>query len=237
MENDAYMLGMGDMVDVASPSNRARIKAADLYDGVTGALDEIGEQYIEKFLRLTKGTHGRWLGFLGGHHYHDFGDGTTSDTRIAEALGAPYLGSCAFVRVKFARPNSTERLACTIWCHHGAGGGVRVSSPLNKLDNIMRCFDADIYLIGHQHKKVAAPMQQLYMTNKAPHHLGHRIKLIACTGGYLRGYLQGSKVGNIPTGSYVERFMLPPTALGGIKIHIEPKPRHRSTDLSIEVTL
>jgi len=221
-DDHGYFLGMGDLSDVASPSNRARLRAADTYDSVNAALDEIGAMHAEKIKRLLKGTEGRWLGFLEGHHLWEFADGTTTDMRVAQAMNAPFLGSCAFVRLRFVGFGKNNRRTCTIWFHHGAGGGIKASAPLNKLENVIQAFDADVYLIGHAHKKVSAIMNQIFMTRKAPYKLGHRTQIIACTGGYLRSYMPGSKVGTILRGGYAERGMMTPTELGGVQIHVTP---------------
>lgn len=221
MKHEAYFLGMGDYVDVASPSNRLKIKQAALYDSVNDALEEQAQVAIDRFLKLVKGTEGRWLGLLSGHHYWDFQDGTTSDTRLATALKSRHLGSCAFVRLIITGRNKAEtRLACTIWCHHGQGSGMKQGAPLNKLENIVGGFEADIYLMAHMHKKVGAMVDQLYMSHKGI--LKHRTKLIAGTGGFLRGYLQNSKSGGVASGTYVERGMMGPVALGGILVKVRP---------------
>lgn len=221
--HNAYFLGMGDYVDVASPSNRLALRSAALYDSVEDALEDAAENAVQRYLKLVAGTEGRWLGLLEGHHFYEFRDGTTSDTRIAQALKAPFLGSCAFLRLRFqGRSSSQERISCTIWCHHGQGGGIKVGAPLTKLENLMHAFDADVYLIGHQHKLVAAPIDQLYMTRRKPFTIRHRTKILACTGSFLRGYTAGSKRGLRAQGGYVERKMLTPVALGGIVLHIRP---------------
>lgn len=222
MEHHAYFLGMGEYLDILSPSNRQRIRSAALYDTAEDAIEEITQQKIDEFLKITKETKGRWLGLLEGHHFYEFRDGTTTDTRIAQALKAPFLGTCAFVRLKFKHPHKTK-LTCTIWCHHGTGSGLRVAAPLNRLDNLMPYFDADIFLIGHQHKKVGAPIDQLYMTRRPPFDLRYKTKILACTGGYLRGYQKGTTQGRLyPRGGYVERGMRPPVSLGCILLFIRP---------------
>lgn len=229
---NGYAVGMGDYLDLMSPSNRREIRAAKLYDSTLNALDDIGDRYVTHLLRLMKGTEGRWLGFLEGHHFIEMSDGLTTDMKLAEGLGAQFLGSCAFIRLSFSKRRAHRR-TCTLWVHHGAGSGVRVSSPLNKIENIMHVFDADIYLMAHQHKLVSAKLNQIYMTRKRPYELGHRQRIAACTGGYFRGYMLESKVGRVPRGSYAERGMLPPTALGCIRVQITPLERN----LKLEVTL
>jgi len=220
LQAGAYFLGMGDYVDVASPSNRQRIRTAALYDSVSNALEEKAQEHVEKFLRLVRGSEGKWLGLLSGHHYWDFSDGTTSDTRLAAALKAPFLGTCAGIRLLFQE--AKHQNSCVIWAHHGRGSGAKQSAPLNKLETVTPGFDADIYLIAHHHKIAAAKYGQLYMTHTTPPALKQREKVIAGTGGFLRGYLQGSKQGGIPAGTYVEQGMMMPVALGGITLKIKP---------------
>lgn len=238
VKQGAYFIGMGDYVDVASPSNRDTLRAARLYDSVQDMIEEGAERALEGVKGLLKGTENRWLGLLEGHHLFEFRDGTTTDTRLAQHLHAPFLGSCAFVRLHFSRPNGGgASRTCVLWVHHGAGGGSKASAPINKLENLMPYFDADIYLIGHMSKKVAAPIDQLYMGGGRGDRLRHRTKIIAGTGAWLQGYMQGSKTGEIARGSYVERAMMNPTALGGIVLTVRPVHDRDTDRLDINVSL
>lgn len=223
MSHNAYFLGMGEYLDIMSPSNRQKVKSIALYDSAEDLIEEATRDKIGDFLKIVRGTEKRWIGILEGHHYYEFRDGHTTDTIIAQWLEAPFLGTCAFIRLRFATSDGLSRVTCTIWCHHGAGGGQKSSAPLNKLENIMPYFDADVYLMGHQHKKVGAPIDQVYMTRKRPHKIQYRTKIIACTGGYLIGYMQGVSQGRkYPRGGYVERRMLSPVSLGCILLYIRP---------------
>ena len=236
MDQGAYFLGMGDYLDVASPSNRDRLQAAKLYDSIQEMIEEAANRQLEKFQALVKGTEGRWLGLLEGHHYYEFEDGTTSDTRLSTYLKAPFLGDAAMLRVTF-KAQDKNRTGCTIWCHHGVGGGRFVGAPLNLLENIIKAFEADIYLIGHQHKKVSAPLDRIYVNwDTDPPRVQHRRIIIGCTGGFLRGYMQGHQKKGRPQGTYVEQRMLTPTALGGLVIRMRPRNTHGKygLDLSVE---
>ncbi|MCG3772211.1 MAG: hypothetical protein JW384_03417 [Nitrosomonadaceae bacterium] len=242
LEHNAMFIGMGDYVDVASPSNRQTLKSAKLYDSIHSALNEAAEDMQNRFLKLVKGTEGRWLGLLEGHHYFDYEDGTTTDTRIAKALGAPFLGTCAFVRLSFKHPGGESSAACTIWCHHGSGNGVVAHSPLNKLYHVMHTFEADIYIIGHQTKKPAVKVPRLYMTSRPPYSIASKDKILAGTGGYSLGYEWQSKTPNgaKAEGSYVEKGMMTPVSLGGITIRIKPtmkgkKAHNAGLEMSVEL--
>lgn len=215
-------LGMGDYIDVMSPSNREAWKATRLYDSVRGAMEDKATELEQQFLREVRGTEGRWIGLLHGHHYFEHADGTTSDTRIAEALQSTYLGTCAFVDLVFAHPTHHRKLYYTIWAHHGRGSGMMPHAPLNVLYRVMAHFDADCYMIGHQTKKAATPTTVLTY-NHQTHRIKDRKKYLVGTGGYSLGYEQGSRnLGGRPEGTYVEQGMMSPVSLGGVLLKIRP---------------
>jgi len=242
-QGNVYFLGMGDYIDLASPSNRKALRSAKLYDVVLESLQDKAKRDCERFLELVKGSEGRWLGLLEGHHYYEFEDGTTSDTIIAQRLGCAFLGSCAFVRLVFKRNGRGGKrgpsLKCTLWAHHGAGNGLTPWSPLNRLYHIMHTFDADVYLIGHQTKKPAVKVPRIYMSDVPPYRLIAKNKILAGTGGFSTGYTQGSRhySGARPQGGYVEQRMLTPVATGGVVVKARPvhTAHYDRIDLNVEI--
>ena len=233
----AMFLGMGDYVDMASPSNRRTLKAAGLYDTVTEALQAKAKEDIKTFLQSTLYTKDAWLGLLQGHHYMDMADGSTSDTQIAEALRAPFLGDAALVRIIFDKHKDVDGLPvkADIWCHHGRGGGVGAAAPISLREKTARGFDADIYLMGHQHKKVATPIDELFYSRDG--RMLHRTKLLACTGSFLKGYLDNSMSEGRAGGTYVEKGMMTPVSLGGIVIEMGIVKEEYGDRLDLTVSL
>ena len=230
LERGAWFIGCGDYIDFMSPSNRSRNKKAELYDDTQKTIENAAEALRSRFMRLVRGTEGRWLGLVEGHHYFEYADGSTTDTRIAQDLGCPFLGTCGMVRLRFARGSSLgsrdsgSKSSIAIWIHHGVGGGSGITAPINKLMKMPARFpQAQIFLIGHFHRAQPLKFPQLLMTEKPPLRLKERSCVLACTGGYLRGYLVGNKNGNVSRGTYVEQGMLDPTSLGGIVIKIRPE--------------
>jgi hypothetical protein len=211
-QGNVYFLGMGDYIDVMSPSNREAWASMRKYDSVQAMMDAGAKGLIDRFLKLVAGTKGRWLGLLQGHHYYKFEDGQHSDQIIANALQAPFLSTCAFVRLHFKRPQHGS-IHCDIWCHHGEGSGIMPHSPLNRLYHIMNYFDADIYCIGHQTKKPAVKMPRLYLNQAGK--IMTKNKVLVGTGGFSEGYVQGST-------NYIEQKMLSPVYLGSPLIKIRP---------------
>lgn len=233
-QGNVYFLGMGDYIDVMSPSNREAWKAVRVYDSVKEMMTRGAEGLIKDFLKIVKGTEGKWLGLLEGHHFFEFEDGTTSDMRIASQLKAPFLGTCAYVRIQF-KDRQHHSLNCDIWCHHGAGNGIYPHAPLNKLYHVMNHFEADVYLIGHQTKKPAVKVPRLKLNSSGRLVVGN--KVLAGTGGFTEGYTQGSKQGRIPRGGYVEKALLNPVYLGSPLIKIRPVYSNTANRLDLNVEI
>jgi len=242
--HNAYFLGMGDYVDFASPSNRLRLAQAALYDTATKTIGDAARALtLDLYKTALQGSEGRWLGLLEGHHYYPFADGTTTDQLLCQRLKTRFLGTSAYVRLMFQR--GTRWGSVLIWCHHGTGYGARASAPLNKLDQLLSNWEADIYLMGHQSKKVSAPIDRIepVWRGRGEPRLIHRTKILACTGSFSRAYMVGNRQGSVPRGDYVEQKMLPPTALGGVVIRITPRWIRQNgsrnplwlPDLSVEV--
>lgn len=224
VKEGAYFLGMGDYIDWLSPSNRQRLQTAALYDTAMKVADEAAERLVDElYEKALKPSKGRWLGMLEGHHFHEFRDGTTSDQLLADRLGARFLGTSGYVRLVFHY--GTRRGPVLIWCHHGAGGGGREASVLNKLDQLPARFAGDIFLMGHHHKKGNAPIDYVMpvFDQRGGPHLQYRTKILAGTGGFLKGYIAGNRHGRVPRGNYVEQKMLPPVSLGGVLVRIRPR--------------
>ena len=218
---------MGDFIDMESPSNRKKLRESGFYDSVVDAIDAKAEELEEELQKILKPTVGRWLGLLEGHHYHIHQDGTTSDQRFASFLKAPFLGTCAYINLTFKPNNKSHgRPKVLIWAHHGRSGGKLISSPLNQLEHVVRGFDADIYLLGHHHKAVAGKLARMYAQfNTTVGYLKNKEMIIACTGSFLKGFVEGVKRDGRPGGLYPEAAMMNPLALGVIKLWIRPTYR------------
>ena len=240
MKQGAYFVGMGDYVDMASPSNRRALQIAGLYDSTIDALGEIAVIHLDRVADVLKGTEDRWLGLVEGHHYFQFEDGRTSDTILAEKLRTPFLGSCAIVNIKFRDDlvKGRHTVNCQMWVHHGEGSGQTMAAPLNKLEKMMARFPTvDIFLLGHYSRKVGYPVDALVPVFGKRPRLKAKRRILACTGGFMKGYTVGSKRGGRAQGSYVEKAMLPPTNLGGVLIKVRPVHTQNEDRLDMNIEL
>ncbi|KKN77091.1 hypothetical protein LCGC14_0364320 [marine sediment metagenome] len=237
MKQGAYFISMGDMVDMPSPSGRRKIKNADFYDSVMDDLTDAAERHLEEILSIVRGTEGRWLGWLEGHHYWDFGGGVTTDTILAQKTKAPFLGTCSIVQLKFNDGNK-HGIKCQIWSHHGEGSGMTMAAPLNKLERMMSRFPTvDIFILGHYSRKAGYPVDALVpVFGKRPKLVAKR-RILAVTGGFAKGYEAGSRRNGRAGGSYVEAAMMPPTNLGGVVIYIRPVHSGGESRLDLNISL
>jgi hypothetical protein len=226
---NAYFIGMGDYIDFASPSNRARLKSAMLYDTAEEVIEDAAGNLVEEvFNRFLKPTVGRWIGLLEGHHFFEFG-GRTSDMLLAEKLKSRHLGTSSYVNL----------LPCgvTLWAHHGQGGGQLPSSPLNKIYHVAAGLEgADVYLMGHTTKmssvRLSRPQPRWDTT---PPSLTHRDIFLVNTGGFSRSNVPGSRRGNIPRGDYAEAGMMTPSPLSCPLVYVDATAKRLEDRVRVEV--
>jgi hypothetical protein len=227
LDENAYFLGMGDMIDFMSPSNRQRLKGAALYDSAEDVIDDKAMELTHEIYELAlKPTKGRWLGMLEGHHFTQLKSGDTTDMRLCAMLDAKHLGTSAYVRLQFQI--DTSRLNVVLWAHHGTGGGATAAAPLNKLERAAFGWEgADIFVMGHTCKMPATRIQRPYPRwhGKGAPDLVHRDILLVNSGGFARSYIVGNRQGQVPRGGYAEMGMMNPVPLGAPFIRIQA---HRS---------
>lgn len=227
-QGNVYFIGMGDYIDVMSPSNRASWVAMKKYDSVKNLMTDGAHRLTEDFIKIVRGTEDRWCGLLEGHHYFEFDDGTTSDTTICKALNTTFLGNCAMIRLKFADKYRSQ--GCRVWAHHGWGSGRSPAAIINTIMSIVPYFEADIYLMGHQSKKAAVKVPYITMN-------GERCRVLAGTGAFFSGYSNGSTNGGRPQGSYVEKAGMAPAYLGSPLIKVRPVrgSNYDRLDMNVEI--
>ena len=224
-------VGMGDYTDFMSPSNRARLKSANLYDTAMDVIDHKAMELTEDiYERALKPTVDKWVGLVEGHHLHELKDGTTTDMRLCEMLKAQFLGTTGVIRLNFAVPGHRKRvggggISAVIWVHHGVGNGMTGYYPLTRLEKeAARWEGVDVFAIGHTTKKAAEWANKVYPRWRGGRSdLTHRMVILLGTGGYSKTYIENAMQGQIPRGGYAEQKMLGAAIVGSPVVHIRPR--------------
>ena len=225
VEHGCHFLGMGDYVDFLSPSNRQRLKQADLYDTASLVIEQAATALEQKIMDILAPTRGRWLGLVEGHHYFVHLDGATTGQHLAEFLGCTYGGDSMLMRLTFRQKvgAGSRGLNSTLFVHHGHGSSTAPGGPLTRLVKLTAYIDAQVFFLGHYHQVMVYPFDQLTVTQRGVPKLYHTTRAIVLTGSFMRGWMQGNQIGGRPKGSYVEQGLMPPAALGGPLVTLTPR--------------
>lgn len=228
---DARVIGMGDYVDFESPTGRQRsaVKTGMGYDNEAKAFDRVGMQDVREVYELLEPLKGRVYGLVRGHHWCQFsGDKGSSVTALAKMLDTENVGDCCMYELDFGKG-----LKAHLWSHHGTGSGMVATSAMTRLEHMTKSFYADVYLMGHQSKKGVSVIP--WITQDGNRTRG-RNRYIVATGAFMEGYEVGSQdAWGEPAGSYVEKKMLPPVALGAPLIYLRPMFDEGRVDINVSV--
>ena len=223
-EKNAYFIGMGDYDDMASASERAVLSSRALHDSTTETIDGLYRDHVERLCKELSFMKGRLIGLIEGNHFGELSTGITTTQLMCEKLGCKYLGVSAFIRL-LLRYDTHHTHVIDVWAHHGLGGGRTAGASINKLENMVLGANADIYLMGHDHKKHIAMKSRLSLTDsRVGMSLENRKIVMARTGGFLKGYVDGKS-------SYIADKAYSPVDMGTVTITMTPK---RSGDKGVD---
>lgn len=224
-----YFIGMGDYDDLASTSEREVLEDARLHNSTKKSLKDA---YLSRTLKLydeLKFMRGRVIGLIEGNHYAVFNNGMTTTQKLCEMLDCKYLGCASLIRfyVKVKKRKSRDSYSVDIFAYHGKGAARLIGSSLNTVQQMAETATADIYLMGHDHKKSVGMVTKLELS-RGSHTIGlrHRKQVLARTGSFLKGY-ENNMV------SYIADKCLNPTDLGVVKIELTPKRQYVIDDNKI----
>lgn len=244
-QKNAYFLGMGDFFDGASTSERKILGDSGIHESTKENIDDMFKGVAKTMANEIEFMRGRTIGLLGGNHYWQFANGETTDHMLAHHLQTKFLGVCAFIRVQIeAGKNRSTTL--DIFAHHGKGGGHLPGSTFNTIDKMQATADADIFLMGHDHRRGAVPsnprLRLIGGKGNALPLLRERTPWLGRTGSFLKAYEPGKVSYNVDAARSA-------CSLGWIEFDITPvrweesreeagraKSRRSLTELSIRGT-
>lgn len=227
-DKSALFLGMGDYDDMASTSERAILINPGLHDDTRWSIDDIYEHRIKEFAKEISFMRGNIVGLIEGNHYGIFSNGGMTTTQfLCNHMRCRYLGVNGFIRLSFL--DGTKRTSIDIFAHHGRGASRLIGSSLNNVEQMVSNAEADIYIMGHDHKLNSAKVSRLHL-----HHGGEglvlkdKTMLLARSGSFLRGYMHEHQ-------SYVVKGAMKPAELGYLKVILTPtRETHRTKTRKIK---
>lgn len=213
----ARFIGMGDYIETFSDSERNGLLAAKLHESSSHTIENMVQRSVDEFIEKISFMKGRIIGLLEGNHYFMFGTGISSTQYMCEKLGCRYLGASAFVRLTLQYGKGHRRSCVDIFAHHGKGASRLVGGSLNTVAQMAECAHADIYIMGHDHRKSVGMGSRLELCYGFKCvNLREKRLLFIRSGSFLRGYEPGR-------GNYVSKKLLNPADLGYVKIMLYPK--------------
>jgi predicted phosphodiesterase len=196
-QKNAYFLGMGDYLDSTSTTERECLGhiSKQMHDTFRKDIQALQLAKIEKLADELSFMKGRIIGLLNGNHYFEFGSGINGDQKLAELLETKYLGVCSLMRLffKFSESGSSTQ-AIDVFAHHGMGAARLIGGSLNRVAQMFEGVEADLCIMGHDHKRGAAPSTpRLFLQNLS--HGGLKVKQretwAVRSGSYLANFRDG----------------------------------------------
>jgi len=211
-ENTRY-LGMGDYFDFASYSEQRALRSAKLHESTIIKLDENVRKDVQGLACELGFMKGRLLGLIEGNHDWTYADGKTATKELSERLGCKCLGNLTYIRMKIAVLSTKKiRLAVDIFAAHGKSSGKLVGTSFNTVDDMKKVApDADIYIMGHDHKKGAIPTSSLEFVGHKELTPKQRRQWLIRSGSFLKGY-------EVNSPSYIVNSISRPCDLGVVRI-------------------
>jgi len=205
-----YFIGIGDLYDSIVVKDKRYQKSTDSTEGDAIIDEQIDEG--EEFLYPYKN---RIIGLGMGNHEDDVLriGGTDMISRTCRRLETNHLGWSGLIKLILSENKSRTRTV-TIRYHHGWGAAARTEGgSLTKYSKDRKNWDADIFLYGHDHHRIAKELPRLGLVGKK---LIAKPQHICLCGTFLRTYLEGKDA------TYGEKKGYDPVAIGCMDLIIKP---------------
>lgn len=222
----ARWIGMGDYAECINlQDKRFDLKSVD--KKYLPRLDDIANACFEDLAEMFGPIREKCLGLLVGNHEETLRLKHSQDVHgaLCLRLGLKNLGYDSLIRWTFRRKVSGSKCPSsqlTIFASHGTIAGRRDGSKLNRIEDLHRNFDADMYLVGHGHSQIVGRSVQLSVPDSGELKLKERLRLSMMTGTWRKNYQEGTR-------DYGEKAHFSPPVIGCPIVTIRPwsDPRNR----------
>ena len=210
--DDHYTIGMGDYIDNVMAWAQGGIDKRwnpETVDRTTLTTEEQTDKFVEIWNPISEKT----FGMLAGNHEWKTINQRRFIKDFCEPLGIKYLGRLAYINVSFKHKGKLIRdyLICAM---HGGYSGMMAGGAVNRMKMIAGDFDADIFLMGHNHDLWTRIGTKMSYNKKTNSPIEKKV-LYANTGTFLKGYEKGID-------SYVEINPREAKRVGTITITFSP---------------
>ena len=215
---DAYWFDLGDRCDYINTKDK-RFDLGSLPKWVLNSFPDIVGACNYRYADFFSPIANKCLATVRGNHEDTILQMQERDvyTDINRLLGIKNnLGLCGYTRLKFRRAGKVV-WSLDVFLHHGAVSGKSAGSSLNFLSSISDGFDADVYAIGHTHKKIAYSNRQYYLDSVG--HVQEQERIYINTGSFMAGYAETENSG------YAEKRLLYPQSMGPVELWVCPDKR------------
>ena len=222
-QSPTYIISTGDIFESMSTSERHAFNVSGFHDSNKNRWEKEYAAEIDSYIKQADHLKGSLMAVFGGNHFFKFYDGTTSDMVLAQKLGATYIGCSGYI-ILCLRVDPHHSHVVKIFVHHGKGSGKKGGSGFTALEDAASYFnDADILVMGHDHKAGAMQLPSLECRQGKGDHwkIVSKERIIARAGSYLASYEP-----TIP--SYAVDAMMRPSTLG--YLHVILTPRRQQSD-------
>lgn len=177
-------------------------------------LDRILSYSVEYAIEKLQPIKDKILFIHAGNHDVRFLDRIGFDpiTAIAKELDIKYYTNSYEVLCKFIFKNK-RTYTFDLYSHHGVGISTKAGSLINRLEDILSSFDADIYIMGHSHQLIFTYKNFLFLNNTGTQLL-KRKKYMLRVGGF-----RDSRTKNFA--DYSEKLGHKPSTIGTFLIEVE----------------
>ena len=225
---NAIVIGMGDYTDFSRTSYRTPMKAVwGEDDSMHLEIDTMFKKtvidpLVWKIRNRCKSFSQKCIGLIQGNHDWVARTGITGTQTICEMLGVRYLGLSAYIRLTCYRSRGNKKMGSghnlNIVANHSTSNSGSLPASLAAANRrLIGWRDVDVFLSGNDHQLGVEVREELTVPAKGHLRLVQKEVVIAKTGSFQRGYIEGATSSN-----YVEKKLLRPSHLGwfGCDLHI-----------------
>lgn len=220
-EDNTYYFDLGDRCEFIN-SHDPRFDFANLPQWLTlSDLPDIPRAQINRFTDFFLPIADKCLGTIEGNHeeaikhhserdvYSQINDNLKLDNKVR-------LGTSGIARLQFVMYGKVE-MSLDVFLHHGAGGGRKSGGTVNRLEELPSAIQADVFCIGHTHRKFGKLQERVSLNNKGK--LVHKPIVLLNVGSFVRGFTESDY------GGYAERKLLYPQGLGALELWVYPEKK------------